>query len=260
MIATASTTEQTTPENLTPEQIEAYRRDGFVRVSGILSPEEIARFRAAASEYSQGGNTLSDRPVFQQMVNVWAQDETLRALTMHPNVAQIAEKLAGVPLRLWHDQILIKKPHNNAATEFHQDQPYWPHANSQHPITCWIALVDVPVERGCMTFIPGSKNRTDLRAQNLQDANSLFSICPEMAWEERVTVPLRAGDCTFHHGRCAHMAMPNSTDEARLAHAIIFIDAETTFTGEPHVVTQKLGLVEGEMLEHEMFPLAADFN
>lgn len=256
MIATAP---QTTPENLTADQIEYYRTNGFVCVKGIISPEEAAHFHSVALDYASNGATNMNGAIFQQLVNVWTHSEAMKALTLHPNVAAVAEKLAGVELRLWHDQILIKKPHNEAATEWHQDQPYWPHQNSQQPISCWIALCDVPVERGCMTFILGSQRQTDLRAQDLGDANSLFSICPELMWEPRITVPLKAGDCTFHHGRCAHMATPNFTDDPRVAHVAIFMDAVTQFDGQPHVVTQKLGLEVGKTIAGELFPRVADY-
>lgn len=253
-----STLSQTSPQNLTDEQIESYRRNGFVPIAGIISPEEAAHFYQAALDFSNAAPDASRaRPVFQQLVNVWTQDEAMKALTLHPNIAAVAEKLAGVDLRLWHDQTLIKKPHNEAPTEWHQDQPYWPHQNSTHPISCWIALCDVPVERGCMTFLPGSQKRTDLPAQNLSDPESLFSICPDLKWQPRVTVPLRAGDCTFHHGRCAHMATPNFTDDPRIAHVVIFMDAQTQFSGRPHIVTANLGLAVGENIEGELFPRAA---
>lgn len=246
---------QTTTQPLNAEQISSYRKKGFVRVSNLLSSEEVARFSEAALDLAAHGQTFSNQPVFQQLVNVWTQSEEMKALTLHRRIGAIAEQLAGVSLRLWHDQILIKKPHNEAPTQFHQDQPYWPHDDSPNPITAWIALCDVPVERGCMTFIPGSQERTDLPAQNLNDARSLFGICPELAWEERVTIPLRAGDCTFHHGRCAHMATPNFTDEPRVAHAIIYMDATTRFNGQPHPVTQGLGLQRGVVLSGEPFPM-----
>lgn len=199
---------------------------------------------------------LGDGTIFKQLVNVWQQDEAMKALTRHPNVGAVAERLAGVPLRLWHDQILIKDPHNQKATEFHQDQPYWPHANSAHPISAWIALVDVPVEKGCMTFLPGSQKRTDLPAQNLADSRSFFAAAPDLIWSRRVTVPLKAGDCTFHHGRCAHMATPNLTDDPRVAHVVIFMDRDVTYTGAPHVVTDPLGLKPGDGLDGELFPAA----
>lgn len=244
----------TTPENLARESIEFYQTQGFVRVPAIISREEAARFHDAALAASARLQSLSDGKVFTQLVNLWREDETMRQLTLHPNVGAVASKLAGAPLRLWHDQILIKQPHNNVATQFHQDQPYWPHSDSPHPISAWIALCDVPVERGCMTFLPGSHRRTDLPMQNLNDARSLFGICPDLQWQPRVTVPLRAGDCTFHHGRCAHMATPNDTDEPRVAHVVIFMDAATTYAGRPHVVTDPLGLAPGQPLDGELFP------
>ncbi len=247
---------QTTPETLAPEQIAFYRENGFVHVRSIISEQEAAEFREAALAASERLTDLSaGRAVFAQFVNVWRQDEAMRALTLHPNVAAVAQKLAGVPLRLWHDQILIKQPHNQKATEFHQDQPYWPHENAPNPISAWIALVDVPVEKGCMTFLPGSHRRTDLPAQNLGDKRSLFTFAPDLIYSPRVTVPLRAGDCTFHHGRCAHMATPNETDDPRVAHVVIFMDAGATFAGRPHVVSDLLNLQPGDKLDDPtLFP------
>lgn len=241
---------------ITDAQIQSYRQRGFVHLPGVITPAEAAEFRAAALALAEQRQSLHTGGIFTQLVNVWTQDETMKRLTLHPNVARAAQTLAGVPLRLWHDQILIKAPHNGKATEFHQDQPYWPHAQSPNPISAWIALQDVPVERGYMTFLPGSHQRTDLQAQNLGDARSLFAHAPDFVWSERVTVPLKAGDCTFHHGRCAHMATPNHTDEARVAHVVIFIDADTIYSGVPHVVTDPLKLSPGQTFPDEMFPPA----
>lgn len=239
---------------VTEEQIASFRTNGFVHVPGILSKAEAAHFYDAALDYTQRNPPLSNRPVFDQHVNVWEHDEAMKALTLHPNLAAAAKALNGTPLRLWHDQILIKQPRNNAATEFHQDQPYWPHATSPNPISAWIALCDVPAEKGCMTFLPGSFRKGDLPAQNLSDSRSLFQVEPEFVWYPRVTVPLKAGDCTFHHGRCAHMATPNFTDDPRVAHIVIFMELSTTYSGKPHVVTDPLGLTVGEPLSGALFP------
>jgi phytanoyl-CoA hydroxylase len=244
---------QTTPETLTEAQREYFHTNGFVHIPGVISKEEVAEFYAAALDVA-GRTTSRSQGVFLQHVNVWTLDDAMKRLTLHPNVGAVAQELAGVPLRLWHDQILIKEPHNNVATEFHQDQPYWPHQNATHPISAWIALCDVPVEKGCMTFLPGSHKRTDLPAQSLRDSRSLMTICPDFVWYPRVTVPLKAGDCTFHHGRCAHMATPNFTDDPRVAHIVIFMDADTEYSGKAHVVTDPLGLTPGVVLDGDLFP------
>lgn len=238
---------------------ERYRRNGFIRVRGIISPEEANRFRAAADRVletaseQQPGST-----VFRQYVNAWRIDTEFEGLTLHPNITRIAQFLAGVKLRLWHDHLLVKEPSKSTPTHFHQDQPFWPHADSANPLSCWVALNDVPVERGCMSFLPCSHGYADLTAQNLRDAGSLFALAPELAWEERVTLPLKAGDCTFHHGRTAHMANANTTGENRYGFAIIFMDATTTYTGKNHAVTNPLRdagtLSEGDLLSGELFP------
>ncbi|SDU68306.1 phytanoyl-CoA dioxygenase family protein [Jiangella alkaliphila] len=240
-----------------PEQVVTdYRENGFVRVRGVLGADEIVRFKAAAEAYLEAhrAESLEQQGVFSQLVNVWQHDETLRDLTFHRRLGRVAEQLAGFPLRLWHDQMLVKEPHNGAATEFHQDRPFWPHADDRLSLSAWIALVDVPPERGCMTFLPGTQAVTGLRPQDVRDEDDLFVADPSLRWIPRVTVPLRAGDCTFHSSRTGHMALPNRTDLARLAHVTIFMDAATTFSGTAHPVTDPLGLTEGDRLDGDPFP------
>ena len=151
----------TTPETVSAETIQSYRQQGFVKIPGVITPEEAEVFRVEAVELQARMRSLHSGPIFTQLVNAWRESDTMKRLTLHPNVAGVAEKLTGIPLRLWHDHLLIKQPHNKAATEFHQDRPYWPHAHQRHSLSAWIALVDVPVERGCMTFLPGAQHRMD---------------------------------------------------------------------------------------------------
>jgi ectoine hydroxylase-related dioxygenase (phytanoyl-CoA dioxygenase family) len=112
----------------------------------------------------------------------------MKQLTLHPNVAAAAKKLAGCALRLWHDHIISKLPHNGRKTEFHQDQPYWPHSNSTQPISCWIALCDVPQKKGCMSFIPKSHLVTDIDAHYLGDDESLYRLAPQLEYEPKITL------------------------------------------------------------------------
>lgn len=252
-MATA-TVEVATAENLPEETVQAFREQGFVHVRNVLTPEEVAEYRDAALRLSERVKSLNQSGIFTQLVNAWQEDEPMRRLTFHPQITGIATRLAGVPLRLWHDQILIKQPHNQKPTEFHQDQPLWPHDNRHVSLGAWIALVDVPVERGCMTYIPGSHRRTDLAAMSLGDERSAFEVAPDLAWEPRVTVPVRAGDVAFHHNRMMHRANDNATDEPRVAHAVFLMDAETRYRKQGHPVTDPLGLEDGAALDQEIFP------
>ncbi len=259
-LAPQSTDTQSTPETLSQEQIDFYQKNGFVKIPGIISKYEAERYRRRCLQISEefkkakteGGGKVN--PIFTQIVNRWPEDPVIREAVFHPHITGIAKQLAGVPLRVWHDHILIKEPHNGAQTEWHQDQPYWPHDNSKNPISCWLALVDVPADHGSMSFIPGAHDRDDLDTQILSDKRSLFSKAPELEWEPKVTLPLRAGDCTFHHGRCPHMANANETDEFRVALVSIYMDAETIYNGKNHVVTRELDLKEGAHFGGDLFP------
>jgi phytanoyl-CoA hydroxylase len=244
-----------TASTLSTGSVDRYRREGFLHVPEVLDAREVARARDAAVELSatMEARRYKGEP-FTQLVNCWQHDERMRALTLDSRIAGMAEALAGVPLRVWHDQVLIKQPQRSTATEFHLDAPYWPHDGARHWLTAWVALVDVPVERGCMTFLPGSHLREDFVSVDLENATALFEALPHLRWWPRVTVPLRAGDLTFHHGLTAHAATPNLTDEPRVAHAVIYMDADTRYSGRPHVVTDPLGLVPGAPFEHRLFP------
>lgn len=240
---------------LSDEQVAAYRAQGFLRVPEVFTAEEVDQYRSAAERAADSMENIHGGSIFTQVVDVWRKDDTLRKLTMHEGLAARAAQLSGVPLRLWHDQLLIKPPHNGAATEFHQDQPYWPHSGSRHDLSAWVALVDVPVERGCMTYLPGSQHGYEgLRSQDLSDSMDLFRIAPDLAWAARTTVPLRAGDVTFHNGMTVHTAAPNKTDESRIAQVVIYVDAQVKFSGAPHPVTDGLGLSAGELLPNDRFP------
>ena len=247
----------TQAENISPEMVASYQTNGFIHIPNVLTPDEVSRFHQAALDAAKTMENYAAgiAMIFNQTVNVWTQNETIRELTLHPRIGAIASRLAGVPLRIWHDHTLIKPPVKSAPTEFHQDGPYWPHNNKRNALSAWVALVDVPVERGCMTFIPGSHLRRDLRPQDLTNSRDLLNIYPELTWAPRVTVPLRAGDCTFHHSYLAHMANSNITEVPRVAHITIYMDADTTFNGNKHVITDPLKLNVGDPLDGALFPL-----
>jgi len=246
---------------VTDARVEAFRREGFVKVEQIITRGEALSYRAAAETAvarltSHAGDDEAGLHVLRQYVNVWREDQTLASLTLDPRVGAAAEALAGKPLRLWHDHVLIKRPGKSRPTALHQDQPFWPHdrPETRGPLSAWIALGDVTVEHGCMSFIPGSHTTRGLTPQSTGDDHALIKQVPALAYAQRATVPLRAGDCTFHYGTTAHAAFANVSDTARVAHVVIFMEADTRFDGRKHPVTEPLNLSAGDPLDGELFP------
>ena len=247
-----------TANDITDEMLETYQRDGVVKVPQIITPDEVAHFRKAALDILEAMPKDPDRP-FNQKVNVWREDPVLKALTQHPNVAAVAEKIADVQLRIWHDHILAKMPGLGVPTAFHQDLVKWPYDRRSNALSAWIALQDTPVEMGCMSFVQGSHGMLDVPDMHTNNQEGWREMAPEIEWGSRVTWPLQAGDCTFHHGMTFHTAGPNQLSDWRIGHVIIFVDVTATYTGVKHVVTDSLGLEPNTLLPDDMFPPVAGF-
>ena len=234
-----------------------YRRNGIIKVEQVISREEAARYREVTLQLLESapkGGPVTYAEAFHQYVDVWRDNDLLQLLTLHPKVGAIAEQLAGIPMRLWHDHTLAKEPSKAQPTAFHQDQIKWPFAKPRHTLSAWIALQDTPVERGCMSFIAGSHEVEDLPNIGTGDQERWKVEKPDLEWWPRLTVPLKAGDCTFHNGMIMHAAGANLTEEWRVAHVVILVDREAVYSGQKHVVTDSLGLEAGRRMPDDRFP------
>jgi ectoine hydroxylase-related dioxygenase (phytanoyl-CoA dioxygenase family) len=254
---TATAANPAPAQPITAAAVECFHQHGYTSAPALLPRIDADRYRAAALDYANAPErkAFSNNPVFTQLVNVWKDDAVLRELTFNPHILAAVRALAkGRPMRLWHDHLLIKRPHNGHASEFHQDQPYWSITRETFTISAWVALGDATMESGCMGFILDTFQERGLRAQNLSDANDLVSLMPDWRFRERVIVPLQSGGVTFHQGFCVHRAGENTTDRDRVAMSIIWVDADAEFNGAGHCVTDDLGLTPGMHLPDHRCP------
>ncbi|GAA2728812.1 phytanoyl-CoA dioxygenase family protein [Streptomyces nogalater] len=243
-----------------------YRRDGYVHVPGVLDAGEVAEYLAEARRllaheesvrWGSGAGTVMDYVADAQLGS-----DTMRRLATHPRIAALAEYLAGSPLRLFKLEVLLKENKEKDAsvpTAPHHDAFAFPFSTAGTALTAWVALVDVPVERGCMTFVPGSHLLPDPDTGDEPWAGAFTR--PGEIWMPRVTVPLRAGDCTFHHARTVHSAGANSTDEPRLSTSAVYMDATAAYRPTGIAFLDDLPgtgadpLREGAPLTGDRFPL-----
>ncbi len=158
-------------------------------------------------------------------------------------------------MRVWHDQALFKEPgKGNNRTPWHQDAVYWPHENRSNQTSVWIALDDVPVEKGCMAFVPGSHALGVLPTVDLASPRDILKDLPLTRKAKPVIKPLKAGSATFHNGLTLHYAGPNKSDATRRAFAIIYMPDGTVFDGGSHIVTDPLKLSPGAVMTSPVFP------
>lgn len=237
---------------ISEDQIDGYRRDGFVHFPGFLDPGEVVELRAAILETveSMGRKKVAGSDieweesdsyydgVFTQRLNLWKVNETVRNYMLNARLGKMLCRLAGLSrLRVWHDQALIKDPFANP-TAWHLDNPYWSF-HSRDAITIWIALEDVDVQNGCLYFVPGSHKLAHFDNSKLGDnVGELFGIYPEMAEIDPVAVPMAAGDCSFHNGLTAHAAGPNMSRTRRIAMTCSYMPDGSSFNGQKNILPE----------------------
>ncbi|MFC9993897.1 phytanoyl-CoA dioxygenase family protein [Nocardia sp. NPDC127526] len=228
----------TSEPTVSADLVDRYLRDGYLHVPAMLSAAEVETFRADALEQLGRHSTVSwdheDGNVMDWVSQPERSSPAMRQLPLHPRITAIAEQLAGRPLRMFKTELLRKRTDGSAATPLHIDAPAFPIGGAPVTLTAWVALTDVPVERGCMSFIPGSHHWPEGSPANFDP----IAARPELRWWPRVTVPVRAGDCTFHHARLAHLAGANHTDSARISLATVYMDADAVFRHDPQSAYQ----------------------
>jgi len=226
--------------------IDAFERDGFARLPGVLEPGTVAAFAPVvadvAARSAQAQVPPEQRSVYQrafvQEVNLWQRIEALRPLVFSTKLARLAAELLGVDgVRLYHDQALVKVAHGGR-TPWHCDQYYWP-LDTDRTVTVWIPLHDVPLEMGPLSFAIGS-HRIDLgRELDISD-ESERRIFRHPRWRDLPIdeAPAAAGDVTFHQGWTFHGAHENATDEPRVVFTMIYF-ADGTPLLEPETPGQR---------------------
>ena len=257
------------------EKVAFFRENGYVQFNNVLNEKELTVLRTGMEKARAerkglvrdlAGEDDADpdhKDRILQMINLWEQYPEVKAYIQGGRLGQMASRLTGSPsVYLYHDQALVKEPGPSAPSPWHQDQPYWP---SKEPgmISCWMALDDVTVERGCMQFIPGSHKWGEFPPISFEGEGPELKdyISEEQAaqWDP-VPVELKAGSCTFHHGLTFHYTNANTTDHIRRALVAIFIPEGVNYAADEKMegpLDESITSKKGEPLRGTRFPQLA---
>jgi ectoine hydroxylase-related dioxygenase (phytanoyl-CoA dioxygenase family) len=247
-----------------PAFVGAFQRDGFVHLTRLLDPDEVAGYRSAvdaAVERRKRNDTraLADKSPYEQSFiqcqYLWEDCPDVRPLTFHPKVAGAAAALIGAAaMRVWHDQALYKEA-GGRETDAHQDHPYWPIVQ-HNALTAWIPLVAVDHETGCMGYVPGS-HRGEAEYVNIFSEPGSGAALMAKQRAEPIYAPARPGDVLFHHGLTVHLAKPNRSDRMRRVYTCIyFADGCTRAAEGYHPSLDRDGIAAGAKIDGAATPIA----
>ena len=230
----------TEPYPLTEAQREQFRLEAFVKVPAMLPPGVIRRLaeRVDALLHAQHGEDNDRR--FTALEQMWLADDLMRAVALSPRLGNVAAELAGVDVRIYHDNVLSKEP-GCGRTPWHHDAEHFPLATLSS-LTAWIPLSDIPRSMGPLTFA----RHPDLREIVGDVEPDRVDTSYDVTVSERIRAsgivvedgPFAAGDVSFHGARCFHTAGSNLTSQPRRALATTYypdgarvIDNPTLFSG-----------------------------
>lgn len=233
------------------DDVQAFHRDGFVHLKGVMSDEEMNAIEIVYEQFLRGeieveGKDFNDMttgehgtdPKGYAVVNVmlprryhpeW-QDNTFER-----RARSIAEQLCGEGMTIDFDQLLAKSPGRpDAVFHWHQDQAYWIDTDDRRTATCWLAVDDSTVENGCMQFLPGSHKEPVRAHRPLHgDRSASHTLVTDLQPDDVMKpVEIRRGDITVHNEGVLHGSGGNFSANSYRRAYIVALRSEATVAEE----------------------------
>lgn len=249
---------------LSKEQVNYYNDFGFVKIENVIEKDFLPEVKKVieSSVFLRKGKDereLKDKTQYEQSLLqcgflCWDFPAVKEFVFAKRFAGIVRDLMQADHVRLWHDQALFKEP-GGRITDAHQDCSYWPIAEPQFTATMWIALTDVPVEKGCLYFYPRTND------PNLKEYVDIFKNPHQpniLTDKEKISIPLKAGDSTFHSGLTFHGAGNNQTNEMREAMTIIYIKDGVTIDASDErnkTHTSCIGLNDKDIINTKFTPV-----
>lgn len=232
---------------VTDDEIGAFRRDGYVHLASVMSPDEMAEIDAVYDRFLRGEIAVEGRDFNDMTTGEHGGDPSGYAIVnvMLPRryfpewqgnlferrAASIAEQLCGEGTVIDFDQLLAKSPGRaDAVFGWHQDQAYWIDTDDRRTATCWLAVDDSTIDNGCMQFLPGSQHEPVRPHRPLHgDREASHTLVTDLHDDDvMVPVPIARGDITVHSEGVLHGSGGNTTtDSYRRAYIVALRSRET---------------------------------
>lgn len=211
---------------LSPQQKEAYERDGYVIVKQFCSKPEIDKlYKIAVEDNAMKKNALdlNDQSGKKTKLSLWftpnntAFGYLTRSEKMIHNVGELIE---GEGVCHFHSKLMQKEPRVGGAWEWHQDYGYWYKNQFMFPeqlISVMVALTHANKQNGCLQVIKGSHKigRVNHGFAGEQVGADMVMVDNCLKTMELVYVELQEGDALFFHSNLLHRSEANLSDHPR---------------------------------------------
>lgn len=201
---------------LSPDELTAFERDGFVPLGRIAGPEQIDALLAAeerfrpAQAYAAAGSA-SKLLVRDQLAH---HSVAVREMCLMGAHVTVLGQLLGPDVAFTHTQFITKLPDDGEVDSWiplHQDDGYGL-LDPPIDVTVWMALTDTDERNGCLVIVPGSHTHGVIEHAKAPNNPALRQAEGDGA----IALPLRAGEAVAFSGLTLHGSGPNRTGAPRI--------------------------------------------
>ncbi len=228
-------------EVLTDEQVEHYRREGYLVLENRVPMEiieairaEIARFQDEARGMTASNDRLDledshtpDDPRLRRIKFPHQISDVMRDLLNSDYILAPARDLCGDSLRLNTTKLNMKSAQYGAAVEWHQDWAFYPQTNDD-VLAIGVLIDDLRPENGPLMVFPGTHHGPTFD----HNANGVFAgamdlVANGLDMKDAVMLTGPAGSITIHHARIVHGSALNTSkyDRRLLFYEMMAADA-----------------------------------
>ena len=205
--------------NLSPEEIQQYKEDGYIAPIDVLSKDEAEEVKKEI-EYIEKKWPDELEGLGRNYAHLISP--ILDKVSHNSKILDAVESIIGKDILVCGTTLFIKNPDKKGFVSFHQDAKYIglePH----NWVTAWLAVTDSNEENGCMRMYKGS-HKKDLKFHNQKfDENNLLTrgqTIEDIPINETTPVILKAGQLSLHHPTIIHGSGLNKSKERRIGFAI----------------------------------------
>lgn len=214
---------------LSTDQKDAFVRDGFIKVPGLVPPEVVSSTRAAvASELgiddadpaTWAGKPTTAGDAWKVTLPCWTPAiEAAGRELVGPHIAsgpKISPYLEGIGADPWIEGYIPVLRYPDGGEPVFGPVPTSYHVDGARFVTLWpeelylvvfVYLVDVKDYGGATVVLPGSHRQ--IFEHWVGHPEAAETKAPELAYRDPLPVEGRAGDVIFMHYLCAHSSSAN---------------------------------------------------
>ena len=262
---------------VTEEHVDAYERDGAVRIRGVLPPDQVEFLRneteVAVARRGAGykNHTARNDGGSGRFVHTFRMSLASEALFEFASTSILVEVAAALmrseKINLFFDQSFVKEPNTPDRTPWHNDLPFWPLGGRQ-VISTWVALDPITRSSGGVEFVAGSHlwNRwfqpRSFSGDNEHGSNPEFEPAPDIEADrglyDIISWDLEPGDVVAFNAMTLHGSPGNATsDRRRRGYSVRYTGDDVVYAPWPGMTTPLLkeDLVPGEPIDSEHYPV-----